>query len=76
MNSRRKSIDRIAGRVYTRVLDIFTGFVSVAMLIAAVFAWASGGIAWIWALGAVVFGFVARASWRSRAGLGDIDFSG
>jgi hypothetical protein len=77
MTERRRSIDRIAGRIYTRMLAVFTGLVSLGMLIAAVISWAMAGpaAAWMWLLGTVVFGLIARMSWRSRAALSDIDFT-
>jgi hypothetical protein len=76
--TRRATIDRVAGRIYNRAIAIFCGFISAGMLLAAVVAWAASGLgaAWMWLLGVVVFGAIARLSWRSRATLSDIDFSG
>jgi type IV secretory pathway TrbD component len=74
-----EKIDRIAGRIYTRAVAVFTGLVAVAMLVGALVAWlgsrAIGGVV-IWLAGALVFGWLSRLSWRSKAGLGDIDFTG
>lgn len=77
MTDPRTSVDRIAGRIYTRVLAVFTGLVSAGMLVAAVISVALSGLAaaWIWMLGAALFGVVARVTWRSRAPLSDVDFS-
>jgi hypothetical protein len=75
MNRSWHIIDRVAGKIYTRILAVITTVVSAAMLISAVIAWrtsgAVGGLVWLG--GAVLFGAVARASWRSRAALSDVD---
>ena len=75
MKKRWHSIDRVAGRVYTRILAFATGAISIVMLISAVVAWtmsgAVGGLVWL--AGSLLFGVIARASWRSQASLSDID---
>lgn len=72
------SIDRLAGRAYTRFLAVLSGAASGVMLLFAVLAWRRDAPAGtiIWLAGALVFGLVARASWRSRARLSDVDFTG
>jgi hypothetical protein len=77
MKQWRKSVDRAAGRLYSRLMALATGAISAVMLIAALVSWwrtgpVGGGV---WLLGAVVFGAIALASWRGRAGLSDGDFS-
>lgn len=73
--TRRRAIDRVAGRIYNRAIAVFAGFVSAGMLVAAAVAWRRSGAAWMWLFGVVVFGVIARLSWRSRATLSDIDWS-
>ena len=72
------AVDRAAGRIYTRIVAIVSAIISVAMLVGSLISWRFsgpiGGI--IWLFGAVVFGVIARASWRSRAALSDVDFTG
>ena len=71
-------IDRVAGRIYTRILAAVTAAISVVMLISALVAWRSsgpvGGLVWL--AGALLFSVIARASWRSQAALSDVDFTG
>jgi hypothetical protein len=64
--------------MFTRILAVMSGAISLGMLLAALFSWRSSGAvgALIWLLGAAFFGFVARHSWRSKAGLSDVDFTG
>lgn len=73
-----RAADRAAGRVYTGILAIVSGSISVAMLAAAAISWRLsgplGGLVWL--IGALVFFLLARASWRSAAALSDIDFTG
>jgi F0F1-type ATP synthase assembly protein I len=70
-------IDRAAGKVYARILAVVTAVISAVMLISALFSWRLsgpvGGLVWL--LGALVFGVIARAAWRSRAALSDVDFT-
>ena len=72
------SIDLLAGRAYTRFLSLLSGAASAAMLLFGVLAWRRdapvGTI--IWLAGAMAFAFIARAMWRSRARLSDVDFTG
>jgi hypothetical protein len=69
--------DRFAGRIYTRVLAVVTAAISAVMLICALVAWwVSGPIGGlVWLAGALLFGAIARGSWRSQAALSDVDFT-
>ena len=77
MKSSWRIIDRVAGRIYTRVLAVVTAAISAVMLISALVAWRIsgpfGGL--VWFAGALLFGVIARASWRSQANLSDVDFT-
>jgi hypothetical protein len=73
------TIDRLAGRVYTRVLALILGAIGTAfVLTGVVLLWRSGGhlFGHVWLGGGVLFAIVARRCWRSRAALSDIDQSG
>jgi hypothetical protein len=73
-----EAFDRAAGRIYTRILGAFTALVAVCMLIQALLSWRAGALVGgvIWLLGAVLFGWIARSSWRSRAAMSDVDWTG
>jgi hypothetical protein len=51
--------------------------ISAVMLISALVAWRIsgpvGGL--VWFAGALLFGVIARAAWRSQADLSDVDFT-
>jgi hypothetical protein len=70
-------IDRLAGRVYSRVAAVVLGFVSMLLFGVARLhgAWAGMAAAWLWFGGAAFFAVLAVLCWRSRASLSGIDFS-
>lgn len=72
------TVDRAAGRIYTIFLALFTGVVCAVMVAFAIIGWIGSGFggAWIWLTGALVFGFISWRSWRSKASLSDVDFTG
>jgi hypothetical protein len=70
------AVDRLAGRLYTRVLALLTGAIAAVLLIAgAVLLGRSGGhpFGLVWTAGGVLFALIARGLWRSRAPLSDLD---
>jgi hypothetical protein len=74
-----RTVDRIAGRIYTRALAIVLGAIAAILLGAGVLLlWFSGGhpFGLAWLAGGLLFGLVARASWRSRAPLSEVDSAG
>jgi hypothetical protein len=70
-------LDHVLGRIYTRLIAGFSALVAVVMLVTAILAWKRFGMlpGVLWFSGAMIFGALARAAWRSKSGLGDIDIT-
>jgi hypothetical protein len=73
----RSRIDRVAGRIYSRVAAVVLGFISMMLFGTGLVhrAWAGMAGAWMWFGGAAFFAAFAALCWRSRAALSDIDFT-
>lgn len=66
-------VDRIAGKIYNRVLAIALSGVAVFLTISGLLFIGDGGIVFglLWLAGGLGFGLLARWLWRSRATLSD-----
>jgi hypothetical protein len=73
MNRWLSHTDRIAGRIYHRVLAVVFGTAALIVLASGLFMMRAGAGAFVvaWLAGGLGFGLLARWLWRSRATLSD-----